>query len=388
VLPFANLSGQPDQDHLSDGLTEDVVTELANVSGLRLVSGDATSSYKGKPVDMERIGRQLGVRYVLEGTTREVGGQLRVTAQLINADDRSHIWAYRYDAPTDQLAQTLDDVTEDVTTQLIVQMRHADLEMAQLKTPDTLQPYDYYLLGKAYLARDDLAGLSEARASFEKALAADASFAYGYGGLANVDFRHDYLLPRSQNGADTLDGVFAAAQRGLSMDTRVSDAYHALANVYLFRRQHDEAIKLLKRVIEETADDADLKDLLGVVYTFAGDPQQGAEATERIMRVNPYYREGIFANLARSYVLTGRLDDAIAQAEICIARAHEFRPCYEAAAVAYAEKGMDAKARAAVDQIRRLDPTFTLVTAPRALPFRKKADLDHFIASLSKAGLE
>ena len=388
VLRFADLGSNGRQGDLADGLSEDILTELARVPDLIVVSRGLTANDTDATADLTRIGREVAARYLLSGSIRNVADGLRVTAQLIEVAGGDHIWADRFDLSGEAALKAQDELTETISTQLVVQIRHHDLDLVRDKPAATLGAYDDYLIGKEQLARDDFAGFAKAREMFEQALAADARYAPAIGGLAMLDFRDFHLHRGGLQGDAALDRVFDTAQRSLSLSPSVSDATDAVANVYLFRRRHDEAAALLRKAIAATADDVDLRERLGDVLIFAGEAANGVAELDRMMRLNPFYRQAVFALLARGYLLLDRLEDAIVQAETCMTRAREYRPCFEVAAIAYAEKGRAEKAEAAVAQIRALDPTFSLATAPAVLPFKKRGDLDRFLDGLRKAGLQ
>jgi adenylate cyclase len=388
VLPFATLGGDAPRDALADGLTEDVVAELAMVSGLFVASHNAVAQYQGEAVDIAKAGRGMGVRYVLEGSVRKVADDLRVIAQLVEVATGEHIWAGRYDQPFGEALKTQDEITEAMTTQLVVEMRRNDLMRTRRKPPQALRPYDYYLLGREAIERDDFQGLADANAMFGKALAADAGYAPALGGLALVYFKEFYLHRGSLRGDAALARVFDTGQRSLAIDPTSAGAYYAIATTYLFRHQFSEAIEMLRKIIARTADDADLQARLGEVYAFAGDPAKSVEILQRIMRLNPYHPPGFLAYLGRAELMLGRLDDAAFAAETCASRAPEYRPCFEVAAVAYAEKGMAEKASAMVARLRQVDPEFTLATAASVMPFQNPSDLARFLDGLRKAGLD
>jgi adenylate cyclase len=387
VLPFATLDGEAPRA-LADGLTDDVLAELAMVSGLFVASRNVAAPYKSEATDIAKAGRGMGVRYVLEGSVRKVADDVRVIAQLVSVATGEHIWAGRYDHPAGEALKAQDEIVEAMTTQLIVEMRRNDLQLTRRKPPQALRPYDYYLLGREALARDDLQGLADATAMFGKALAADAAYAPALGGLAHVYFKEFYLHRGTLRGDAALDRVFDTGQRSLAIDPSSADAYYAIATTYLFRHQFNEAIETLRRIIARTADDADLQARLGEVYAFAGDAAKSAETLQRVMRLNPYYPPSVLAFVGRAHLLLGRPDDAAFEAETCASRAPDYRPCFEIAAVAYAEKGMAEKAASAIAQLRRADAEFTLATAPAVMPFQQPGDLARFLDGLRKAGLE
>src|SRR5260221_111381 len=307
IVDGDDIFGDGRQGDLANGLTEDILTKLARVPDLIVVArgASANDAEAEADADLTTIGRELAARYLLSGSIRRVADGLRVTAQLIEVAGGDHIWAEHYDLPGDEALTAQDELTETISTQLVVRIRHRDLHLARLKPAATLNAYDDYLLGKEQLARDDFAGFAKARELFEKALAADTRYAPAVGGLAMLDFRDFHLHRgdlRSELGGDAaLDRVFATAQRSLGLDASESDATDAVANVYLFRHRHEEAAELLRKAIADTADDVDLRERLGVVLIFAGEAAKGVAEIERMMRLNPFYRQAIFGLLARGY---------------------------------------------------------------------------------------
>ena len=266
VLPFDALDGGAQQASLAEGLAEDIVSQLSQVAGLNVVAHRTVARHATPSADVVAIGRSLEVRYIVRGSVRTAGGQIRVSAQLVEVATGEDVWGKRYDLSGDVL-KAEDAIMQDITTQLIVQMRYRDLQLAKRTPVNELDPYGFYLLGKEALYRDDFRGISVARQMFDQALTKEPSYAPAWGGRALIALREFKLgrsgMPRNM----ALDKMFALAQSALKLTPNISDAQQVVADVYLYRRQYEQAIDLLTHTIFASADDVGLRQALGdVVY--------------------------------------------------------------------------------------------------------------------------
>ena len=387
VLPFTNLSGDPQQDYFSNGITEDILTELARVPGFFVPARNSTSRYKGASVDFQKVGRELGVRYVLEGSVQKSGDQVRVTAQLIEIANGSHVWAQRYDRPLKDIFAVQDEITEAIATRLVAQIRHEDLAVAKRKPTERMDAYDLVLQGRDSLTRVTAEDMAKARLLFENAISHDPNYADAYAGLAQV-----YVYGFNYGWGDitgplALDKAIELGQRSLALDPTGAYVAYSLALAYIFQRRLDEAEAILVRAHAAYPNDADVMERLGVTYVFQGRPQEGVDLLERVLKVDPFHRRAIYAFTARGYVTLKNYDKAAEQLKLCYAETAAYRRCYEVAAVFYVETGQIEKARDAVATLRRIDPAFTLAAARASLPFKNKADLDRFVDAFRKAGI-
>ncbi len=387
VLPFANLSGDPQQDYFSNGITEDILTALARVPGFFVPAGNSTRRYKGKSVDLRKVGRELGVRYVLEGSVQKSGDQVRVTAQLIEIEKGSHIWAERYDRPLTDIFAVQDEITEAIATRLVAQIKRADLAVARRKPTERMDAYDLVLQARDSTRRRTAEGVAEAQSLYERAISYDPNYADAYAGLASVYVTGFIYGWGELTGPPALDKAIELGQRSVALDPDGGFAAYTLALPYIFRRRLDEAEAVLARAHAAYPNDADVMDRLGVTYVFQGRAQEGLALLERVLEVDPFHRRAIYAFIARGHVMLKNYDKAAEQLKLCYAEAARFRVCYEVAAVFYAETGQIEKAREAVATLRRIDPAFTLTSAPVQLPFKNKADQDRFIDAFRKAGM-
>ncbi len=388
VLPFANLSGDPQQDYFSTGVTEDILTELARVPNLFVPAGNSTRRYEATTEDLKTVGRELGVRYVLEGSVRKSAEQVRVTAQLIDIASGTPVWAERYDRPLTDLFAVQDEITEAITTFLVAQIEQVDLQRARRKPTDDMDAYDLVLQGRALVnsiatAEKD----AQAKLLYERAIALDPDYADAYAGLSDI-YTRQYIFKRGDlEGPEALAKAIELGQHSLALDPSGAYGAYALALPYIFQGRLDEAEAVLKRAHMAYPNDADVMNRLGVTYVFQGRPQEGVELLERVLKIDPFHRRAIFAFTARAYLMLENYERATEQLKRCFAEAAKFRVCYEVAAVVYVETGEIEKAREAVTTLTRLDPAFTLSSAPAQLPFKLKADQDRFFEAFRVAGM-
>jgi adenylate cyclase len=252
VLPFANLSGDPQQEYFSDGITEDIITELSRFSELMVIARNSAFQYKGKVVDIRQIGRELGARYVLEGSVRRSGDRIRITAQLIDATTGAHRWAERYDRELHDVFAVQDEVARAIIAILVAHVNRAEIERALLKPPAAWEAYEYYLRGAEafflHLSRRTKASLYDARRLLEQSLAIDPGYVRAAAVLSWTHFHAyfepfdgDYLSPAA------LDRALELAETAVHLDARLPQARAQLGYVLLFERQHDAAIAEFER---------------------------------------------------------------------------------------------------------------------------------------------
>lgn len=387
VLPFANISGDKDEDYFIDGLTEDLVTELARIPRLTVKSRNATATYKGKSIDIPLVGRDLGVRYMVEGSVRRSGEQMRVTAQLIEVDTNAHVWAEHYDRPATEIFAVQDEITRAIATRLVANITQEDLEQAKRKPPASLSVYELFLRGREQIILVTPEANLRAIGLLEQALTADPSYADVMGVLSQAYIQQFVLHWGPDSGRGALERARDTAERGLAIDPMSVYAARSLSLVYLFTHQFDDAIALLEGLLKfDPSQDAVLL-RLGDVYTYSGQPQRGTELIRKAFDLNPRTSASGYAFLARGLLLLGRHEEALGEVRTCVVRAPAFRPCREIAAVAYAEMGRLEEAQVEMQEARRIDPTFTLASAPQVLPFKDPRDLRRFLDGLRKAGL-
>jgi TolB-like protein len=290
VLPFANLGGDPQQDYFSDGITEDIITELSRFSELLVIARNSSFQYKGKAVDIRQVGRELGARYILEGSVRRSSDRVRITAQLIDATTGAHRWAERYDRELHDVFMVQDEVVRSIVAILAAQVNRAEIGRALLKPPAAWEAYEYYLRGaEAYflhLARRTKASLYDARQLLEQSLAIDPDYAPACARLSLTylyaywePYDGDYLSPAAL--ARALD----LAKAAVHMDAQLPLAHAQLGWVLVWNRQHDDAVAAFERAFALNPNFIDNR--FALVLAFAGEPARAIKAVEGNARLDP-----------------------------------------------------------------------------------------------------
>ena len=291
VLPFENLSGDPKQERLAGGLTEDVITDLSRFRELFVIARNSTEVYKGKPVDIRQVARDLGVQYVLEGSLQIDGDRVRITAQLIDATTGSHVWAERYDRPLDDLFAVQDEVTQTIAASLGGMhgvVADAGRNVARRKPPENLQAYDDYLLGIEYKHRYTEADNQNAKQLLKKAIDIDPGFARAYIGLAmaySVDIDNGW----SSSRRETLDDWLKVLQTALVLDPSDGEVHMMLGVYYQYIGDLAHCLAEKEKAISLNPNDADVLIDAAWAMPWFGKPEKAAELADRAVRINPNY---------------------------------------------------------------------------------------------------
>jgi adenylate cyclase len=380
VLAFDDLSGDPAQQYYSDGITEDIITELSRFRSLFVIARNSSFAYRGTAVDLRRVGRELGVRFVVEGSFRRAGSRLRIAVQLIEAGTGNHLWAERYDRDIGDLFDVQDEVARTIVATLAGRLEEAELKGAARRRTDSLPAYDCLLRGiehlRGYAADDN----TRARELFERAIALDPRFALAYAYLA--------LALLVEHGYDDApepvrDRALEAAQMALRLDPGDGRCHQFLAQAYLYKRAFDQATAHSERSIALNPNDANGLAQRGLVLAYVGRAEQGIEAIREAMRLNPLHPEWYWAALAVPLYAARRYEDAL-EADRRIAGAK--RPWHVARlAACYAGLGRLAEARATAAEVLRQDPDFHLSTI--SLRYRNADDAAQVLDGMRKAGL-
>jgi TolB-like protein/class 3 adenylate cyclase len=302
VLPFTNMSGDREQEYFSDGMTDDIITALSRLQGLFVIDRNSAFAYKGKPVKAQQVSRELGVHYLLEGSVRKEVNQLRITAQLVDATTDYEIWAERYDRPLQDIFALQDEIVRKIVTTLKLQLTLQEQGVLVRKTTDNLEAYDDLLRGLESLGGETIGGGTKdanmtARQMFEHAVQLDPQYAAAY---ANIGLT--YLLDwESQRNTDpqVLGRADELAQKAVALDDSLPAAHGILSQIYLFKKQHDQAVAEAERAIALDPNRADGYVDLALILRFSGRAEEAVESMTKAMRLNPrypaYYHEAAVA---------------------------------------------------------------------------------------------
>ncbi len=387
VLPFTNLSGDPQQEYFSDGITGDIITALSRSPDLFVIDRASTFSYKGKPIRVQQVSRELGVKYVLEGGVQKAAGQLRVTAQLVDATSGAELWAERYDRPLQDIFSVQDELVRRIVTTMGLQLVLWDeTGLQRLRGTDNLEAYDYDLRGWEYFLMASKEGLPKARKMWEKAIQLDPKYAEAYVG---VGFTYYFeALFQSSGRSQAFDQAYQLAQKAIALNDSEPWAYMLLGNIDLSKRRYDQAIGEGQRAVALAPNLTDGYFWLSRILIYSGRPMEAVVAAEKGVRLNPRHQEYCLMQVATAYLSMGRFKQARSIFEEAFATEPNNPAGYMLKAIADVELGRDDDARAEAAEILRLSPHYSLATWQQAYPLKDPVLQQRWRADLRKAGLK
>jgi adenylate cyclase len=386
VLPFVNISGDPEQEYFSDGITEDLITDLSKVSGLFVIARNSVFTFKGMAVKVKELGKKLGVRYVLEGSVRKAGNRVRITAQLVDASTEGYLWAERYDRDLIDIFSLQDEVTQKIVAALTVKLTEDEQERLLQKDTNNLEAYDYNLRGLESIYRWTKESMAEARQMLEKAINIDPEYASAYSNLGKCHWA-DWANGWSQD-PQSLEQAFELSQRAIALDDSLTSARVVLSDVYLWKKLHDQAIAVIERAVKLNPNCADAIEQQGEILIWAGRPQEGMELVRKAMRLNPIYPVWYLWNLGHAYFFADQHEEAIEIFKRALIINPDFLPVHLILALIYAEKGCKEEAKVEVAEIPRINPeNSSLKALCQRLPYKDQAVSERIIEGLRNAGL-
>jgi TolB-like protein/class 3 adenylate cyclase/tetratricopeptide (TPR) repeat protein len=389
VLPFQNMSGDPEQEHFADGMVEDIITGLSRSKALLVIARNSTFTYKGKAVDIKQVGRELGVRYVLEGSVRKSGNRVRITGQLIDAASGTHLWADRFDSLLDDIFDLQDRVTSSVIGAILPHLERAEIERAQRKPTESLRAYDYYLRALASSYRFTREANLEMLELTRTASAIDSHFALPYA-LAAFSFTQRKAFGWSTNIAEEISETRRLARQAIELDrddARVlTMAGFGLAYV---AGEVEEAAVLLARAVELDSNLVLARTWMGWTKVYLGDTDGAIEQLEVALRVNPLdpRRYTTLTAMAYAHFFAGRNDEASALATNVVRQQPNYLAAQLVMMACHAVAGRIGEARQACAAVLRIDPTQRISGSNARAPFRRPQDLDKLAQAFRIAGM-
>jgi adenylate cyclase len=388
VLPFQNMSDDPGQEYFVDGLVEEIITGLSHSKALFVIARNSSFTYKGQAVDVRKVGRELGVRYVLEGSVRKAGDRLRITGQLIEAENGAHLWADRFDGDLADIFELQDRITSQVIGAIAPRLELAEIERARRKTTN-LDAYDYYLRALAAIYRFSAEGSKEALALLEKAIALDAEFALAYATQAVCYFSRR-AFSWSDDPAHEAAEALRTAQRAMELDS--SDArvltYYAQTLIYNIGRL-DEAVGCLDRALLADPNYANAWMWRGNARAYLGDAERAIEDLQQALRLSPLDATIWIAQttMANAHFLRGRYEEAISWASMALHQRPNSLSGLRVAIAANALAGHLDRARQLVERYRELDPDVRLAKMREWWWFRGGEDVEKYLEGFRLAGM-
>jgi adenylate cyclase len=386
VLPFENMSVDPEQEYFSDGITEDLITDLSKISGLFVIARNSAFAYKGQAVNIQEVGQDLGVRYVVEGSVRKANGTVRITAQLLDATTGGHLWADRYDRDLEDVFAVQDDVVAKIVSALAVTLTEDEQERLLQEETGILEAYDYTKRGWWHKHQFTEQDLQQSRHMFEQAIELDPQLAEAYTGLG-FTYYEEWALLWTQD-PQSLDRAYELGEQAIALDESFSAAHSLVSHVLLWRMQHDEAIAHLERAIALDPNNADHLRDLGETLMFAGRPEEAIGLIEKAMRLNPHYPVTYPFALATAYATLERYDEAIAAHEEALDLNPFFFYSHVALAAIYSGTGQEEMSRHHLDEALKINPQLSLEIIGQRLPFRDQETKRLFLEGLRAAGMD
>jgi len=383
VLPFTNMSGDPEQEFFADGITEDVITELSRFRGLVVISRTSAFMYKGKAVNLQNVAKDLGVRYLVEGSVRKAGKRVRVTAQLIDATSNSHLWAERYDRDLDDIFAVQDEITSTIASILPGRIEAANQERIQRQLPDNMAAYECVLAGKILHHRSDINDNERAQALLSRAIELDPNYAHAHSWRACV-LAQSWVHGWCENRTAIWDEIKAELQIALALDDNDSGVHRILAAVNVAHSDLDKAMYHQERALALNPNDDLIVVQQGEILTWLGQPEDGIEWIQKAMRLNPYHPERFWSHLGRAYF------DAHLYSEAVQAFKHLSEPDRTQTALlaaCHAQGDDPEQARHYARHLIAQDPDFSVATYLEELHYSHESDREHHRESLLKAGL-
>jgi TolB-like protein/DNA-binding winged helix-turn-helix (wHTH) protein/Flp pilus assembly protein TadD len=385
VLPFAGSNGDPRTAQMADAISEDLITNLAKFPGIVVAARSATAPYSGKLVNAREVSQALAVRYVLIGSVRASEGQLRISAQLVEATTEEQLWAERFDGSLSQSVTGHDDVVREIAANLASAVRKAAVQRIAHRPVDELSALELVLRAHDLSANNpDYKSALEARTLLRKASEADPTLATAYD-LLGREYYRGFVL--QWDGPEALDQAYSLVQRAIALDSTSASAFDLLGRVYLRQRKHDLAIATLEKTIGLNPNRAESYATLADTLTFAGRAAEAIGHMRTAMRLSPQHPPHFDMYLGRALYFAGRYEQAFLSLDICAARAPQYRPCYMYLAPVYAELGRMDDARRTVEKLQAVSPGFSIDASVRQhLPYVAAA-MDYYIGGLRKAGV-
>jgi TolB-like protein/tetratricopeptide (TPR) repeat protein len=386
VLPFSNLSGDTRQEYFSDGITNDIITDLSQVSNLLVIASNSVFVYKNNPVKVQQVAQDLGVTHVLEGSVQKSGNQVRINAQLIDAISGHHLWAERFDRELVDIFKLQDEVSRKIVDTLAVKLTSVEQRLLDRDRPADPQAYDMLLQGLEHLRRFTRNTNAEARRYFEEAIQFDPGFARAY---ADVAFSHamDFLFGWEEASDEKFRVAFEYADKAVALDDTIGQVHFARGVLYLTAKDHASAIESAFRAVATNPNYADGWANVSQVLVYSGKPEESLEKMSIAKELNPRYAFFYTWIEGHARMLLGEHEAAEEAFLDVIERNPHFPGAHLTLASLYGNLGRTDEAEWAALEILSLNPQFSIAGEAARVPYKLKQHHDYYITGLRKAGL-
>jgi len=390
VMPFVNMSEDPKQEFLSDGMTDNIITALSKVHRLFVISRQSTFFYKGKPVKVKQVSEELGVQYVLEGSVQRSADRIRINVQLIDALTGHHLWAERYDRDLKDIFALQDEITGRVLNAVRVQLTDGELSSAVSKHFTGKQGFDCSLKlmeASKYADRRTIKDNDVARRLIQEAISMCPESPVGYSLLAWV-YNLDYALGNTKSPRKTLEKAIELAQKAIAMDDSLPLPHIFLSTSYSFNREYERAIAAGERALTLDPSGSTANAAYARALLFACRPDEAIPPFQKAIRLNPNADPATLLDFGHALRMTGRFEEAVSAFKKALQRAPDHLTAHVGLGATYSLMGREKEARAEAKEILRINPKFSLDYSKMASPFKDPSEIDKFVDALRKAGLK
>ncbi len=386
VLPFENMSGDPEQEYFADGIAEEIITSLSKVPNLFVIARNSSFAYKDKSPDVRQVAKELGVRYVLEGSVRKAGNRVRVTAQLIEALSGHHLWAEKYDRELSDIFALQDEITHEIAVALQVSLSEGEQALLRKRQTHNIEAWECFVRASSASSSATRATRDQAREFLERAVTLDPNFAVAWVHLGRLHWT-DARAHWTGTPEKSLDRAAECAERALAIDSTYADSHAFIGIVRLFQRRFAEAVAAGEKAVELGANSADTYVVLAQTLNYVDRAADAVALIERAMRLLPYYPDNLLGILAVSYRMLGRYEEAIALDTERLRRNPDNMYSDFRLASVYMELGRKEEARRHVAESIKKNPHASLQQVRFSEPYEDEEYLDGYLDLLRSAGL-
>jgi len=387
VLPFDNMSGDPAQEYFSDGITEEIITALSRTPKLFVIARNSTFTYKGKPVKVQQVGRELGVKYILEGSVRKAADRVRITAQLVDAQTGHHLWADRYDRKLKEIFALQDEITLKILIAMQMKLTEGDQARLYAKGTENLEAYLKFLQGRQYIENLNRENNALAQQVLGEAIALDPGYGEAYTYLA-VTHLLVTVLGLSKSPGGSLAIATDLAQKAIELDDSEANPHSILGFLLAMKGDYEKGITEGERAVELNPNSADAHARLAMTLNFSGRREEAIALFKQAIRLNPIPPAYYLFHMSLAYAMEDRHEEAIMICEKAVRREPDNVLARIFLAASYSLAGRAKEALVEAAEVIRISPKFSLEYASRAWPFKNQPDKNRFLDALLEAGLK
>jgi adenylate cyclase len=386
VLPFVNMSEDRKQEYFSDGITEEIITALSKTPKLFVIARTSSFKYKGKKIDVRTVGRELGVRYVLEGSVRKAEDAVRITAQLIDAQSGNHLWAERYDRAMQDIFAVQDEITMKILTALQIELTEGEQALQMARGTRNLEAYLKVLQANYYRRLGNAEDNAKARRLAKEAVILDPDYAMAYSTLSRTHIM-DVLLRSTKSQRKSLETAIELAKKALSLDDSLGDAYDILGSTLVWQKKYMEGLAQLERALELEPNGADISAHMGLALWQYDRPQEAVQALKKAIRLNPTPPGWYLYVLAGSYYSIEKYDEAIVWSEKAVQLNPKDLNAHVVLCATYSSAGRMEDARREASVVLRINPKYSVSHVEKTSPLKNQVVKRRYFDALRKAGL-